>query len=66
MQISDEAALTAMVDAVIAEHPGPVQDVRAGKERAVAFLVGQVMKQSRGRANPELVNRLLRDRLNAR
>jgi aspartyl-tRNA(Asn)/glutamyl-tRNA(Gln) amidotransferase subunit B len=63
VQISDEAALAEMVDGVIAEHPGPVQDVRAGKEKAVAFLVGQVMKRSRGRANPELVNRLLRGRL---
>ncbi|HEV2281924.1 MAG TPA: Asp-tRNA(Asn)/Glu-tRNA(Gln) amidotransferase subunit GatB [bacterium] len=63
VQISDEAALTAMVDGVIAEHPGPVGDVRAGKDKAVAFLVGQVMKRSRGRANPEVVNRLLRERL---
>jgi len=66
VQISDEAALAEMVDGVIAEHPGPVQDVRAGKDKAVAFLVGQVMKRSRGRANPEVVNRLLRNRLNAR
>ncbi|HKX17468.1 MAG TPA: Asp-tRNA(Asn)/Glu-tRNA(Gln) amidotransferase subunit GatB [bacterium] len=66
VQISDESALAAMVDAVIAEHPGPVGDVKAGKDKAVAFLVGQVMKRSRGRANPELVNRLLRERLTAR
>jgi aspartyl-tRNA(Asn)/glutamyl-tRNA(Gln) amidotransferase subunit B len=66
VQISDEAALAEMVDGVIAEHPGPVAEVRAGKDKAVAFLVGQVMKRSRGRANPELVNRLLRDRLNTR
>lgn len=65
VQISDEGALAEMVDGVIAEHPGPVRDVRAGKDRAVAFLVGQVMKRSRGRANPEVVNRLLRARLNA-
>lgn len=63
VQISDEAALAAMVDGVIAEHPGPVQDVRTGKDKAVSFLVGQVMKRSRGRANPEVVNRLLRERL---
>jgi aspartyl-tRNA(Asn)/glutamyl-tRNA(Gln) amidotransferase subunit B len=66
VQISDEAPLAEMVDGVIAEHPGPVQDVRAGKDKAVAFLVGQVMKRSRGRANPEVVNRLLRERLAAR
>ena len=66
VQISDERALAEMVDAVIAEHPGPVGDVKAGKDKAVVFLVGQVMKRSRGRANPELVNRLLRERLAAR
>ena len=66
VQISDESALAEMVEAVIAEHPGPVGDVRAGKDKAVVFLVGQVMKRSRGRANPEVVNRLLRERLAAR
>ena len=48
---------------LIAEHPGPVGDVRAGKDQAVTFLVGQVMKKTRGRANPGMVNRLIRDRL---
>jgi aspartyl-tRNA(Asn)/glutamyl-tRNA(Gln) amidotransferase subunit B len=65
VQISDEAQLVTVVDEVIAEHPGPVGDVRAGKDRALAFLVGQVMKKTRGRANPELANRLLRERLGA-
>jgi aspartyl-tRNA(Asn)/glutamyl-tRNA(Gln) amidotransferase subunit B len=62
-QISDEASLAAVVQEVIAEHPGPVGDVRAGKDQAVTFLVGQVMKKTRGRANPGMVNRLIRDRL---
>ncbi len=65
VQISDEAMLIQMVEGVIAEHPGPVADVRAGKDKAVAFLIGQVMKKTRGRANPEMVNRLLRDRIGA-
>jgi len=65
VQISDEAELVRLVEAAIAENPGPVSDVRAGKDRAVTFLVGQVMKKSRGRANPEIVNRLLRDRIGA-
>src|SRR5207244_4021922 len=64
-QISDEASLAAVVQQVIAEHPGPVGDVRAGKDQAVTFLVGQVMKKTRGRANPGMVNRLIRDRLRA-
>src|SRR5579883_2570365 len=65
VQISDEAALDRIVQDVIAENPGPVADVRAGKDKAVTYLVGQVMKKTRGRANPELVNRLLRERLGA-
>ena len=64
-QISDEGMLTAVVQEVIAEHPGPVQDVRAGKDQAVTFLVGQAMKKTRGRANPALVHRLLRERLSS-
>src|SRR5579875_391505 len=65
VQISDEAALDRIVQDVIAENPGPVANVRAGKDKAVTYLVGQVMKKTRGRANPELVNRLLRERLGA-
>ncbi len=65
VQISDEGLLRRLVDDVIAEQPGPVADVRAGKERAMAFLVGQVMKKTQGRANPDMVNRILRERLGA-
>lgn len=65
VQISDEGLLRRLVDEVIAEQPGPVGDVRAGKERAMAFLVGQVMKKTQGRANPDMVNRILRERLGA-
>jgi len=64
-QISDEGMLTAVVQEVIAEHPGPVRDVRAGKDQAVTFLVGQVMKKTRGRANPAVVHRLMRERLSS-
>jgi aspartyl-tRNA(Asn)/glutamyl-tRNA(Gln) amidotransferase subunit B len=64
-QISDETMLEAVVREVIAEHPAPVRDVRAGKEQAVAFLVGQVMKKTRGRANPALAQRLIREQLRA-
>src|SRR5262249_55636434 len=62
-QISDEAMLGAVVQDVIAEHPGPVGDVRAGKEQALRFLVGRVRKRPRGRANPALATRLIRERL---
>src|SRR2546422_6861568 len=62
-QISDEVSLGRLVDEVLTEHPEPVSEVRAGKTQALTFLVGQVMKKSRGRANPALVHRLPREKL---
>jgi aspartyl-tRNA(Asn)/glutamyl-tRNA(Gln) amidotransferase subunit B len=63
VQISDESAIIAIVDEVIAANPQSVADYKAGKEKAIGFLVGQVMKQSKGRANPDMVNRLLKEKL---
>lgn len=63
VQISDEGALLAIVDAVIERNPQSVEDYRAGKEKAIGFLVGQLMKETKGKANPALVNKLLVDRL---
>lgn len=62
-QISDQEALRAIVDQVVAENPKSVDDYKGGKEKALGFLVGQVMRLSKGKANPDLVNALLRDRL---
>ncbi|NWL89139.1 MULTISPECIES: Asp-tRNA(Asn)/Glu-tRNA(Gln) amidotransferase subunit GatB [unclassified Paenibacillus] len=59
VQISDEGAILAIVQEVVANNPASVQDYQAGKEKAIGFLVGQVMKQSKGKANPGLVNKLL-------
>lgn len=64
-QISDESELRAMVRGVIQANPSAVDDFRAGKDRAITFLVGQIMKASRGRANPGETNRLLREELEA-
>ncbi len=64
-QITDRGEMTSIVDQVIAAHPGPVADFRAGKEKALTALVGAVMKATKGKANPALVNRLLRERLTA-
>ncbi|GBF77121.1 aspartyl/glutamyl-tRNA amidotransferase subunit B [Paenibacillus sp. 598K] len=64
VQISDEGAIMAIVDEVIAANPQSVEDYKAGKEKAIGFLVGQVMKASRGKANPGLANKLLVERLN--
>ncbi|MNO38343.1 Aspartyl/glutamyl-tRNA(Asn/Gln) amidotransferase subunit B [compost metagenome] len=59
VQISDEGAILAIVKEVVANNPASVQDYKAGKDKAIGFLVGQVMKQSKGKANPGLVNKLL-------
>ncbi|UCH43648.1 MAG: Asp-tRNA(Asn)/Glu-tRNA(Gln) amidotransferase subunit GatB [Dehalococcoidales bacterium] len=62
-QISDAGELEATVSQVIAENPQALTDFKAGKEQALKFLVGQIMKATRGRANPQLVNQLLREKL---
>ncbi|MEE4298386.1 MAG: Asp-tRNA(Asn)/Glu-tRNA(Gln) amidotransferase subunit GatB [Pseudomonadales bacterium] len=62
-QMSDSSELEAVVDAVIAENPGQVEQFRAGKSKVLGFFVGQVMKRTGGRANPQQVNELLRERL---
>ncbi|MFC5704409.1 Asp-tRNA(Asn)/Glu-tRNA(Gln) amidotransferase subunit GatB [Cohnella faecalis] len=65
VQISDEGAIIAVVDAIIAANPQSVEDFRGGKDKAIGFLVGQIMKETKGKANPGLVNKLLMDRLKA-
>jgi aspartyl-tRNA(Asn)/glutamyl-tRNA(Gln) amidotransferase subunit B len=63
IQESDEAAITAIVAQVIADNPKAAEDVRAGEAKAIGFLVGQVMKQSKGKANPQLAQQLVRREL---
>ena len=62
-QMSDIEQLAAVVDAAIRDQPEPAQRVRDGNEKAIGALVGAVMRQTRGKANPQMVNDLLRDRL---
>jgi aspartyl-tRNA(Asn)/glutamyl-tRNA(Gln) amidotransferase subunit B len=62
-QISDEGQLEEIVLKVIADNPEPVEDFKNGKDRAIGFLVGQVMKETRGKANPQLVNKLLQEKI---
>ncbi len=63
VQISDDSALGGVVDHVVMANPQAVADYKAGKAQAVGFLVGQVMKETRGRANPGTVTSLLKTRL---
>jgi aspartyl-tRNA(Asn)/glutamyl-tRNA(Gln) amidotransferase subunit B len=62
-QISDAGAIERLIDEVLAANPGPVAEFRAGKEKAFNSLVGQAMKATRGKANPQQVNEILRRRL---
>jgi aspartyl-tRNA(Asn)/glutamyl-tRNA(Gln) amidotransferase subunit B len=62
-QMSDTGELERMVDEAIASDPDAATRVRDGNHKAIGALVGAVMKASRGQANPQLVNQLLRDRL---
>jgi aspartyl-tRNA(Asn)/glutamyl-tRNA(Gln) amidotransferase subunit B len=65
-QISDSEQLREIIVRIVAENPGPAEDFRLGKEKALGFFVGQVMKETRGQANPQMVNELLRKHLAAR
>ncbi|HET8903703.1 MAG TPA: Asp-tRNA(Asn)/Glu-tRNA(Gln) amidotransferase subunit GatB [Saccharospirillum sp.] len=62
-QVSDSGAIEAMIDEVIAANPGQVADYRSGKDKLFGFFVGQVMKASKGQANPAQVNDILKSKL---
>ncbi|MGH3000923.1 MAG: Asp-tRNA(Asn)/Glu-tRNA(Gln) amidotransferase subunit GatB, partial [Gaiellaceae bacterium] len=64
--VGDEDALVPVIDAVLAANPDQVATYRGGKEGVLGFFVGQVMKETGGKADPKVVNRLLRERLAAR
>lgn len=65
LQVSDEGAIAAVVDEVLANPASQkaVEDIRSGNDKAIGFLVGQVMKQSKGKANPALAQKLIRERI---
>ena len=62
-QITDSAAIEAVVDKVIADNPGQVEEYRGGKDKLIGFFVGQVMKDTQGKANPGQVNKMLKEKL---
>ncbi|MCC6970317.1 MAG: Asp-tRNA(Asn)/Glu-tRNA(Gln) amidotransferase subunit GatB [Phycisphaerales bacterium] len=65
-QVSDEGAIAALVDKVLDASPGQVQQYLSGKTQLMGYFVGQAMKESQGKANPAVLNRLLAERLLAR
>jgi aspartyl-tRNA(Asn)/glutamyl-tRNA(Gln) amidotransferase subunit B len=64
-QVSDAGAITDLIEAVIAANQDKVVEFKSGKDKLFGFFVGQVMQQSQGKANPQLVNQVLREKLNA-
>ena len=62
-QISDEERLAELIKEAIASNPGAVEDFNSGKEKAIGALVGYIMGQTEGQANPQLVNQMLREKL---
>ena len=66
LQSSDTSILEKMIDEVVASNPKQLEQYRAGKKTMLGFFVGQVMKASKGQANPQLVNELLTKKLDSR
>lgn len=65
-QMSDASELLAMINTVLDNNPQSIEDFKNGKDRAVGFLVGQVMKASKGQANPAMTNKLIQEELKKR
>ena len=63
VQVSDEGLIKEIVEKIVAANPQSVVDYHAGRDRALGFLVGQVMKETRGKANPQIVNKFILEKL---
>ena len=64
-QVSDEGELRSTIQQILADNPQSVADYKSGKEKAMGFLVGQTMKAMKGKANPGMVNQILKELLNS-
>ena len=63
VQIEDDSLIEELVVKVLEENPKSIEDIKNGKNRAFGFLVGQVMKASKGKANPQMVNKIIEEKL---
>ncbi len=63
VQVTDQGAIEAVIDEVLAENPEQVERYKGGKTKLLGFFVGQVMKKTKGKANPQMVNTILKDKL---
>ena len=62
-QITDDKAIDQMVEAVLQANSSQVEEYKGGKEKVLGYLVGQVMKESKGKANPGAVNKILKEKI---
>jgi aspartyl-tRNA(Asn)/glutamyl-tRNA(Gln) amidotransferase subunit B len=62
-QVTDESEIARVIDSVLEAHPNEIEEYRAGKEKLFGFFIGQVMKQTSGKANPKIVNKILKEKL---
>lgn len=65
MQVSDESAIEKVIDEILLNNQGQVEQYKSGKTQVFGFFVGQTMKAMKGKANPKLVNELLKKKLNS-
>jgi aspartyl-tRNA(Asn)/glutamyl-tRNA(Gln) amidotransferase subunit B len=63
VQVSDEASLASLIDEILNANPKQVADYRSGREKVFGYFVGRVMKETKGQANPQIVNDLLLKKL---
>ena len=63
VQVTDESAIEEMITKLLENCPKEVADYKAGKTKVVGFFVGRIMKETKGKANPEIVNRILKEKL---
>ena len=66
VQISDENAIKEVVNKILDNNPQSIADFKAGKEKALGFLVGQAMKETKGKANPQLLNKMFKEEIEKR
>jgi aspartyl-tRNA(Asn)/glutamyl-tRNA(Gln) amidotransferase subunit B len=62
-QVSDDAVIASAIDKVMADNPKAVLDYKAGEQKSFGFLVGQTMKELKGKGNPQIINQLLQKKL---
>ena len=66
IQISDEDELESIIEKILDDNPKSIEDFKGGKDRAIGFLMGQIMKATKGKANPQLAKKMLEEKIKER